>query len=83
MTSATPGPALAGPKSARELLDMYFLDMRSHLLETASAFDRIERADGGATLGADPRARLLREACGIIAHGEGNRVERFLALFSD
>ena len=40
---------LGSPKGAAELLDMYFLDMRSALLEVAATLDRIERVgyDGG------------------------------------
>ena len=75
--------ALGSPKSAEQLLDMYFLDVRSALLETAAAFDRIERAEGGAEIFKDPRLRNLKEACDIIKDGTGNRAEKFLTLFSE
>jgi hypothetical protein len=72
------------PKSARELLDLYFLDMRSHLIETASALDRIDRAaakePGGFT---DPRLNKLLEAMDLIRKGKDNRAEKFLQLFSE
>jgi len=59
--------AIQPPKSGTELLDMYYLDIRSHLLETAAALDRIERAGGSAQ---NPRlARLLQAA--EIAIGPG------------
>ena len=59
--------AIKPPKSGDELLELYYLDMRSHLLETAAALDRIERA-GGSTQA--PRlARLLQAA--EIAVGPG------------
>jgi hypothetical protein len=76
-------PALRSPKSAKQLLDMYFLDVRSALLETAAAFDRIERAAGGAEIFKDPRFNSLKEACDIIKNGKVNRAEQFLTLFSD
>ena len=75
-------PVLGSPKSATQLLDMYFLDIRSALLETAAAFDRIERAEGGAEIFQDPRFYNLREACDIIKNGKVNRAEQFLTLFS-
>ena len=34
---------LPGGMKAPELLDLYFLDIRSHLLEVAAGLDRIER----------------------------------------
>ena len=76
-------PVLGSPKSAGQLLDMYFLDIRSALLETAAAFDRIERAEGGAEIFKDPRINNLKEACEIIKTGRVNRAEQFLTLFSD
>lgn len=76
-------PGLGSPKSAEQLLDMYFLDIRSALLETAAAFDRIERAEGGADIFSDPRIGNLRKAFDIIKNGKVNRAEQFLTLFSD
>ena len=74
---------LASPKSARELLDMYFFDARSALLETAATLDRLERAEGGEAIFADPRIENLKKACDIIKNGKENRTEQFLVLFSD
>ena len=53
-----------------ELLDLYFLDMRSALLETAAALDRIERAGNGSAVFRDPRIRKLTEACDILKNGK-------------
>ena len=69
---------LSPPKSGDELIDMLYHDMRSHLLEVASAFDRIERAGGHS----DARLAQLR-AAGDIAIGQpGDRARRFLELLS-
>lgn len=70
-------------KTAVELLDMYYLDMRSGLLEAASSFDRIQRAEGGEALADDRRIALLREVCRIAAGDEPERTERILRLFSE
>ena len=70
------------PKTAGELLDMYYLHMRSALLETAASLDRIERASGAADIQDDPRLKKLRKGCGIIKEGKGTRAEDFLNLFS-
>ena len=73
-----------GPgKSAGELLDMYYLDARMHLLETASILDRIERASGAKDALADPRLAKLVKGAQLVADGRAERAERFQRLFSD
>ncbi len=62
---------------------MFFLDMRSALLETAAAFDRIERARGADAVLRDDRIRKLRRACEIVASTSPGRAEQVLLLFSD
>lgn len=74
---------LGSPKSAGELLDIYFLDIRCALLETAAAFDRMERAGNWEQVKADPRVKKLIEACDLIKEPGGTRAEQFLTLFSD
>jgi hypothetical protein len=56
--------------------------MRSALLETAAALDRIDRAKGAAFVREDPRLRRLLKACDIIKEEKGRRAEEFLVLFS-
>lgn len=75
--------SLASPKSAEELLGMYFLQMRSALLETAAAFDRIGSAQGGTAIQKDKRYRDLLDACRLILEGADSRAERILMLFSE
>ena len=68
----------APPKSGAELLDMYYLDLRSHLLEIAAGLDRIERTGGAA----DPRLARLRRAAAIATDGGPDRVIRLLESLS-
>ena len=75
--------ALGSPKTASELLDLYFLDMRCALLETAATLDRIERSEGGSDAFGDPRLKNIREACDLLKNIRGNRATEFLTLFSD
>ena len=83
MNDGTEKPVLGSPKKAKELLDLYFLEARSALLETAAIFDRIERAEGGTEAFSDPRLSNLMKACEILRNVRGNRAEHFLLLFSD
>lgn len=69
---------LAPVKRKSELLDLYYHDIRSHLLEAAAAFDRIERASGAD----DPRIERLRAAGRIALDKEAERARRFLAFLS-
>ncbi len=71
------------PKDASELLDIYYLEMRSSLLECAAAMDRIERAvNGSGTMTKDPRTKDLIDAARIIAEVEGSRAETILKMLS-
>ncbi|MCX7935625.1 MAG: hypothetical protein N3A66_10255 [Planctomycetota bacterium] len=78
-----PRSAPGSPRTAAELLDMTFLELRSHLLETAAGLDRIERAKGGREIFRDPRLQKICRALNILKARGANRAERFLHLFSD
>ena len=71
--------SLEPPKNAVELLDLYYHDMRSHLLEVAAAFDRIERA-GKVD---DPRLHALRKVGQIAVDNQPDRAVRFLEALSE
>ncbi len=70
------------PMSAPELLDRYYLDMRCHLLELASAFDRIERARDAEKAINDQRFKLLVDAFDILKQSGTGRAETFLRKLS-
>lgn len=65
-------------KSESELLDLYYHNIRSHLLEAAAAFDRIERAGNAG----DPRVDRLRAAGRIALDNAADRARRFLEFLS-
>ncbi len=68
-------------KTAAELLEMYYHDIRSHLLETAAAFDRFERVAGAEF--SDPRLSALRMIAGIACDDRPERAKRLLEALSD
>lgn len=74
--------ALPSPKSAPELVDQFYLHMRSALIETAAAFDRIQAADDASTAWDDPRLEELRQAAAILAGDDPDRARRILELLS-
>lgn len=73
---------MKSPKSAPELLDMFYLHMRSALLETAASFDRIQAAEGAEAVWRDRRMEKLREAAGCIQAEEPDRARRILESLS-
>lgn len=73
---------IGSPKNAKELLDMYFLDVRSALLETAAALDRVQSAAGADSIFTDPRLHDIYRAMDVLADGRDNRVERILLRLS-
>lgn len=74
---------LAPPKSAPDLLDQYYLEIRCHLLEAAAAFDRLDRARDADAAKKDPRLQKLRAALEILASDGSDRAQRFLEMFSE
>ena len=77
--------AIPSPKTGRELVDEYFIENRTRLLEIAAFLDRLDRAQPG-TAERDFRARAFREALAVLvddAASEQTRVERVQAIFSD
>jgi len=64
-----------------KVLDLYFVDARSRLIDIAAFLDRVERAEGDD----DYRVRTFREALrALVAEGNGSkRAERVLMVFSD
>jgi hypothetical protein len=73
---------LPSGKSAEELLGMYYLQARMHLLETAAVLDRLERHPGFEEVKDDPRLLRLQEAARLLVDGNPERAERFQKLFS-
>lgn len=75
-------PKLPCPKGGAELLDMYYLEIRSHLLEAGAILDRLERSPDWESIKDDPRLQKLRGALDVLAEPGADRTERFLNSFS-
>ena len=81
-------PAIASPKTGRELVDEYFIENRTRVLEVAAFLDRLDRTDDSLAA-RDFRIRAIREAIAILnadpteADRTTTRVERIQLLMSD
>ena len=62
-----------------EVLDLYFMDARSKLIDIAAFLDRVDRGSGEA----DFRLEAFREAVKELHGGEPARAKAVLLSFSD
>jgi hypothetical protein len=69
------------PLTPTELVDEYFVENRTKLLDVAAFLDRLDRAAPAGS--PDFRMRAFAEALAILAGPDGNRTERMQLLFSD
>jgi hypothetical protein len=62
-----------------QVLDLYFMDARSKLIDLAAFIDRVERADGAD----DFRMKALRKALKGLSEGSKENAQQVLLELSD
>ncbi len=70
------------PLPADRVLEQFFHEARSKLLDVAAIFDRLGRGDGAETTDADPRLTKLRKAVEVLLGEAPNKAELLQQLFS-
>jgi hypothetical protein len=70
------------PLPAAQILDNYFLEARSKLLDLAAILDRIGRGRDAAAVAADPRMEKIRRSLEILQGPSDGRAERVQQVFS-
>jgi hypothetical protein len=68
------------PMPVPRVLDMFFLEARSKLLDLAATLDRLDRGEGAAA--ADPRLERIRQALLTLLQTEPGRAGRVQQIFS-
>jgi hypothetical protein len=63
----------------RQVLDLYFMDARSKVLDLAALLDRVDRGTGDA----DFRLQALRRALEALQAGQAQRAREVLLRLSD
>ncbi|HXT13324.1 MAG TPA: hypothetical protein VN873_17335 [Candidatus Angelobacter sp.] len=63
----------------QQVLDLYFMDARSKLIDLAAFIDRVERAAGEE----DFRMKSFREALNHLSNGHREKAKQVLLTFSD
>jgi hypothetical protein len=77
-----PSAAPSCPLTAREVVDLYFMEHRAKLLDIAAFLDRLDRATEASGRD-DVRVRALERALPLLLDGQPHRVRRILELLSD
>ena len=72
---------VASPLTRRELVDEYFIENRTRLLELAAYLDRLDRAGGPAA--ADYRMGAFQQALAVLGGPGRDRLLRIQRLLSD
>ena len=70
------------PLPADRVLDQFFHECRSKLLDVAAIFDRLGRGAGADVATDDPRAMKLRQAVEVLLGDAPNKAELLQQLFS-
>jgi hypothetical protein len=63
----------------QQVLDLYFVDARSKLIDLAAFLDRVQRAEGED----DFRMKAFQQALGELKNRKPERAKRVLLTFSD
>ena len=71
------------PKSAKEMLDLYFVENRAKLLDIASFLDRIDRYQGSAEATGDFRYASFMQALKVVIASNEDRTKAAQMIFSD
>jgi hypothetical protein len=74
--------AMTDNRTAGEVLDRDFLDVRHRILDVAAHLDRIDSGQGGDALADDPRTAQIRDALEILHETQPDRAQRVQMTFS-
>ena len=75
--------SIACPMNSRQLVDEYFIENRTRLLDLAAFLDRLDRANDGQDPAGDFRMRAFRDGLRELLSHEPGRIERVQMLLSD
>ena len=70
------------PPAASRVLDTFFLEARSKLLDLAAILDRIGRGADAAGMDQDPRLVNIHRALEVLLDQSGGRAARIQQIFS-
>ena len=71
------------PMKAKDILDLYFIENRSRILDIASFLDRIDRYEGADEAKADFRYQALSRVLEVLSGPDGDRTKAIQIALSD
>jgi hypothetical protein len=71
------------PLTTGQIIDEYFIENRTRLLEVAAFLERLDRSADGVDAGADFRMAAFRRAVQVIASDAPDKIDQVQLLFSD
>lgn len=71
------------PLTTGQIIDEYFIENRTRLLELAAFLERLDRSADGTDPGADFRMAAFRRALQVIASDVPGKMDQVQLLFSD
>ncbi len=71
------------PMRAMDVLELYFVENRSRILDIASFLDRIDRYEGAAEAKADYRYQAFMTVIGLLGEPSGDRTKAIQLALSD
>jgi hypothetical protein len=71
------------PLTTRQIIDEYFIENRTRLLELAAFLERIERSADGADPHSDFRMAAFHQALRVLASDAPDKMDQIQFLFSD
>ena len=70
------------PLPAARVLDQFYLDARSRVLDLAAVLDRLDRGADRTAAAADPRVERLRKGLLVLLETQPGRADRVQQIFS-
>jgi len=71
------------PLTSKQIIDEYFIENRTRLLDVAAFLDRLERSSDGDAADADFRMEAFYRALRILSAGGSDKIEQIQLVFSD
>ena len=71
------------PLTTSQIIDEYFIENRTRILDLAAYLDRLTRSADGKASAEDFRMQAFRQALQILSSDEPNKIDHIQLVFSD
>jgi hypothetical protein len=71
------------PMTTRQIIDEYFIENRTRVLDLAAYLDRLDRSADGESSDADFRMQALERALRVLISNDPEKIHQIQMIFSD